>query len=39
VMDAGYQRHLPRPPEPRALAQAVAELRPPSTRSPSAPGQ
>jgi K+-sensing histidine kinase KdpD/CheY-like chemotaxis protein len=37
VIDAGYQRHLPRPPEPRALAQVVAELRAPADHSPSAP--
>jgi signal transduction histidine kinase/CheY-like chemotaxis protein len=35
IVEAGYQRHLPRPPEPHALTQAMIELRPPISRGPS----
>jgi signal transduction histidine kinase/CheY-like chemotaxis protein len=35
IVEAGYQRYLPRPPEPHALAQAMVELRAPMSRGQS----
>jgi signal transduction histidine kinase len=37
VLEAGYQRHLPRPPEPRALTEAIAQLCPPRSQGQPAP--
>jgi K+-sensing histidine kinase KdpD/CheY-like chemotaxis protein len=35
IVDAGYQRRLPRPPEAHALTQAMVELRAPNSRGQS----
>jgi K+-sensing histidine kinase KdpD len=37
VVEAGYQRQLPRPPEQNALTKAMVELRPPISRAQSTP--